>query len=448
MNITVFISLFSALSIMYLIIGLYASKRASTNTEYFLAGRALGVPEVTFTLVATQLGGGMLLGTAEKAYTTGLYGIFYTLGISIGFLLLGLGFAAKLQSLNVATTAQLFQTKYGSPTLKKIASLLSIASMCGILIAQVIGSKALLTGIGISNEFLFLMLWAFIIIYTMVGGLAAVVLTDIAQVIYILSAFGGLFIYCLWQEPLSFFTSLGSIQEHFSTESLSLATITPIIIVPALFSLIEQDLAQRFFAARSQRVAAMSAFLSSACIIIFSCIPLYFGMKLRLLDIILPQGADPLLPAIEHLTNTTMLSFAICGILAAITSTADSLLCAISSNLAQDFDFSGIGLKKGVQLSKGITLLTGLVAVGSSYMVTSKIIEILISSYELSVSCLLVSLLFSYFGSNLKKRAAIYSICAGLFGFVFFRYYPIIIPKELASLALSFVAYMIGHLRD
>ena len=156
-------------------------------------------------------------------------------------------------------------------------------------------------------NFCFLMLWAFIIIYTMVGGLAAVVLTDIAQVIYILSAFGGLFIYCLWQEPLSFFTSLGSIQEHFSTESLSLATITPIIIVPALFSLIEQDLAQRFFAARSPRVAAISAFLSSACIIIFSCIPLYFGMKFRLLDIILPQGADPLLPAIEHFTNTTML---------------------------------------------------------------------------------------------------------------------------------------------
>ena len=111
--------------------------------------------------------------------------MFYTFGISIGFLLLGLGFAAKLQSLNVATTAQLFQTKYGSETLKKIASLLSIASMCGILIGQVIGSKTLFTGIGVSHEFLFLMLWAFIIIYTMVGGLAAVVLTDIAQVIYI-----------------------------------------------------------------------------------------------------------------------------------------------------------------------------------------------------------------------------------------------------------------------
>lgn len=447
MDITIFITLFSALSIMYLVIGLYASKKVSTNTEYFLAGRALGIPEVTFTLVATQLGGGMLLGTAEKAYTIGIYGIFYTLGISIGFLLLGLGFAAKLQSLNVVTTAQLFQTKYGSPTLKKVASLLSIASMCGILIAQVIGSKALLMGIGISNDFLFLMLWAFIIIYTMVGGLAAVVLTDIAQVTYILIAFGVIFAYCLWHEPSNFFSSLSSIQDNFSTASLDFATLFPLVMIPALFSLIEQDLAQRFFAARSGHVAAVSALLSSICILLFSCIPLYFGMKLKLLGFVLPHGASPLLPAIEQLTNTTILSFAICGILAAITSTADSMLCAMSSNIAQDFDFSGLGLKKGVQLSKAITLLTGIIAVGSSYLVTPKIIEILISSYELPVSCLFVSLLFAYFGTNLKKRAAAYSICAGLFSFCFFRWYPIAIPKELVSLAISFIAYMIGHLQ-
>ncbi len=225
MDITLFLALFGSLSIMYLVIGLYASKKVSTNVDYFLAGRALGIPEVTFTLVATQLGGGMLLGTAKEAYNIGFYGIYYTLGISIGFLVLGLGLAAKLQSLNVATTAQLFQTKYGSPTLKKIASLLSIASMCGILIAQVIGCKALLAGIGIESELLFLALWAFIIVYTMVGGLAAVVLTDIAQVTYILCAFSAIFIYCLWQEPLNFFTSLGSLQQQFSTESINFGNI-------------------------------------------------------------------------------------------------------------------------------------------------------------------------------------------------------------------------------
>lgn len=447
MDIVTFVTLFSSLSFIYLLIGLYASKNVSTNTDYFLAGRSLGIPSVTFTLVATQLGGGMLLGTSEKAYSVGLYGILYTVSIGLGFLMLGLGFASRLQSLNVATTAQLFQTKYGSPTLKKIASLLSIASMCGLLLGQVLGSKSLLLGLGIANEWVFLSMWAFIIIYTMVGGLTAVVLTDIAQVLYILIMFGILFVYCLMQEPLSFFTSLGTIQQNFTPEPLDLEIITPLIIMPALFSLIEQDLAQRFFAARSARVAAVSALLSCICVILFSLIPLYFGMKLKLLGIVLPAQASPLLPVIEILTNSTIVSFAVCGILAAITSTADSLLCAISSNLAQDFDFSGIGFKRGIALSQGITFLTGVLAVGVSYFISNDIINILIGSYEISVSCLFVPLVFSYFKSNLKKQAAIYSVCAGAIGFFVFRWYPIGIPKELASLGLSFVAYLVGSLR-
>ena len=51
--------------------------------------------------------------------------------------------------------------------------------------------------------------------------------------------------------------------------------------------------------------------------------------------------------------------------------------------------------------------MTGLVAVGASYIVTKDIIDILIDSYALSVSGLLVPLLFAYFSTNLKKRAAI-----------------------------------------
>ena len=81
-------------------------------------------------------------------------------------------------------------------------------------------------------------------------------------------------------------------------------------------------------------------------------------------------------------------------------------------------------------------------------MVTSKIIEILIDSYELSVSCLLVSLLFGYFSTNLKKRAAIFSICLDFLVSSFSDGIPVDNPKELASLALSFVAYLVGHLQD
>lgn len=449
MNTLLFLSIFSALGIFYFFIGLYASKNIKTNDDYFLANRDLGFWPVTFTLIATQLGGGMLLGTAEQAYRIGYWGILYTLGMSLGFLMLGLGFAAKLRSLNVSTTAELFETKYGSPALKKIASLLSIATMGGILVAQVVASKSLLTGLGITSEWIFIAFWAFVIIYTMVGGLKAVVFTDVAQVWVIILVFGCIFLYGLFTEPSSFFTvnSLSALQNKFLLDGSTITTssLLATILLPALFSLIEQDLAQRFFAARTQRIAALSAIAASVFLLCFSFIPIYFGMKAHALNLSLAAGSSPLIPVIELLTNQLVVILAVCGIIAAITSTADSLLCAVSSNLAQDFDFSFIGITDRLKLSQGVTLITGITALCASYVVPQDIIGILISSYEISVSCLLVPLLFSYYGTNLKKKAAIWSIIFGLAGFIIFRFFPIPLPKEIAAVILSLVGYLIGR---
>jgi len=449
MNSVLFLSIFSALAVFYFFIGLYASKNIKTNSDYFLASRDLGLWPVTFTLIATQLGGGMLLGTAERAYSIGYWGILYTIGMSLGFLMLGLGFAAKLRSLNVATTAELFETKYHSPTLKKVASLLSVATMCGILIAQVIASKTLLTALNIHNEYIFLMFWAFVIIYTMIGGLKAVVFTDVAQVWVIILVFGAIFLYCLFTEPASFFTfnSLVENQKSFLMEGASIpsSSLLATIMLPALFSLIEQDLAQRFFAARTQKIAALSAILASVFLLAFSFIPIYFGMKAQLMHLPIEAGASPLIPVLEILTSQLVLIFAVCGIIAAITSTADSLLCAVSSNIAQDFNFSFLGIKDQLKISQMVTLITGIVVLGASYVISHNIIGILISSYEISVSCLLIPLLYSYFGDNLKKNAAIGGIVAGLIGFILFRFYPIFIPKEIAAIGLSFIGYRLGN---
>lgn len=448
MNTVLFLSIFSVLAIFYFFIGLYASKNIQNNSDYFLASRDLGLWPVTFTLIATQLGGGMLLGTAERAYSIGYWGILYTLGMSLGFLMLGLGFAAKLRSLNVATTAELFETKYQSPMLKKIASLLSITTMCGILVAQVVASKTLLAGLNIHNEYIFLMFWAFVIIYTMVGGLKAVVFTDVAQVWVIILVFGGIFLYCLLAEPSSFFTlsSFLDNQRKFLLDGASVSTssLVATIMLPALFSLIEQDLAQRFFAARTQKIAALSAILASGFLLIFSFIPIYFGMKAQLIGMAIAPGTSPLIPVLDALTSQLVLVLAVCAIIAAITSTADSLLCAVSSNVAQDFDFSFTGIKDQLRVSQIVTLITGIVVLSASYLISQNIIGILISSYEISVSCLLVPLLYSYFGNNLKKSAAIGGILAGLLGFVFFRFYPIFLPKEIAAIGLSFVGYHLG----
>ncbi|MFC1841897.1 sodium:solute symporter [Candidatus Dependentiae bacterium] len=443
MNYLLFFTVFFSLIGFYFLLALYVSRKIKTTTDYFLAGRNLGFFYVTLTLVATQIGGGMLLGTSQEAYNVGLYGIMYTIGMSFGFLLLGLGFASKLQSLNVSTTAALFETKYNSPFLKKIASLLSIATMFGILVGQVVASRALLEGIGVTNELIFLGFWAFIITYTILGGLKAVAITDSAQVIFVILVFGGIFLYALSGEPTSFFSfaSLANIQSMFPPETITLTKLTGIALMPALFSLIEQDLAQRFFASRTKKIAAFSAITASAFLLMFSLVPIYFGMKAKMLG--MTFSGSPLLPYLAQITNEFVLILAICGIIAAIMSTGDSLLCAVSSNLSLDFDFSFTGITNKLRLSKIITFIIGIGAIAASYLVSKNIISILVGSYEISVSCLLVPLLVSYFRSNLNKNAAIGSIIFGLTGFILFRLYPIAFPKEIVSIGLSILGYVL-----
>ncbi len=446
MNIAIFIVLFSILGIVYFLLGIYASKNIKTVSDYFLAGRNLGFTPVMFTLVATQLGGGMLLGTSSEAYQVGLYGILYTFSMSLGFILLGLGFASKLQSLKVATTAELFETKYGSPTLKKVASALSIATLCGILIGQIVAVRGLMLGLGINNEIILILFWIGIIIYTMAGGLKAVVITDTFQVGLIILIFAGIFLYALFGEPTSFF-SLSSLLKTqktlFPPSTVSFSTLLGIALAPALFSLIEQDLAQRFFAARTKRIATFAAIGASIFLILFSLIPIYFGIKAKMLGITTP--GNPLIAVIGKIAGEFILALAACAIIAAITSTADSLLCAISSNIAQDFEPKSLKKMNKLTFSKIVTLITGVVAIIGSYLVPQNIIEILIGSYELSVSCLLVPLLFSYFRNNLQKSAAIGSIIFGFIGFIIFKLYEIPFPSIIATIGLSFIGYWVGN---
>jgi len=443
MNIVLFLLLLAILNIGYFILGIYASKGVQTTTDYFLAGRNLGLWPVTFTLIATQLGGGMLLGTSQQAYTVGLYGILYSMGMCLGFLLLGMGFAARLQSLQVSTVAELFETRYGSARLKKVASLFSIITFSGILIAQMVASKTVLVGLGITSDWIYCIFWMLIIIYTMTGGLKAVVITDIYQAAYILMVFGAIFIYCFITGAGSF--SFLTCQIAFCVSSLNINSLIATVMMPMLFSLFQQDLAQRFFASRSARVAALSALSAGVCLLLFSLIPIYFGIQAKLLQIPIADNASPLIPTLSALTNDIILAFALCGIIAAISSTATSLLCAISSNLAQDFDITRFGTSNRLRSSQIITLLIGVVLLGASYIFSTNIINILVESYELSVVCLLVPLIVSYYKSGLNKNAAIGAIACGLFGFIIFRIIPIPFPKEIASLLLSCMGFVIGN---
>ena len=67
---------------LYLIVATYASRGVTTKDSYLLGDRQFSFISITLTLIATQLGAGMIFGTAAQSYAQGIKGIAY--GASAG----------------------------------------------------------------------------------------------------------------------------------------------------------------------------------------------------------------------------------------------------------------------------------------------------------------------------------------------------------------------------
>jgi SSS family solute:Na+ symporter len=424
---------------LWLVIGLFAARRIHDRQDYFLAGRQLNLWVVALTLAATQVGGGLILGTSDTAFQIGLFSMVYPLGQFLGFALLASGFASRLRGFRVSTTAELFEVKYHSPLLRKIASLMIVIAMGGLLVGQIVAARKFMYGLGMDNEWVFLIFWAFVIVYTMIGGLKAVAWTDVYQVLFILGLFIVLFIVTLTQFPVH---ELNWQPQPQALAKLEFHLLTPLLL-PVLFCIVEQDLAQRCFAARSKRAATLGALVAAIILLTFGFVPVYFGVLAEQLGIQAEGGQSILVVLLAQLYQPWVLALLTVGLLAAIISTADSLLCAISSNLALDFNLHRLSDKAALTWSRVITLLGGIVALLIAYRFDN-ILLVLIHSAELPVSALFIPILMCCLKQRVHRLGAVLAVVFGTTAFVWFKLFPVGYPNEVVQIGVSFIGYCTG----
>ncbi len=429
MNMTIFIPLVIGLQLFYWFVARKSSKATKGKEDYFLAGRSVKFFPLAMTFFAAWLGGGAILGAADEAYTIGWPVIFYPLGAALGFILLGSGIGKKMASFPVSTVAELFENIYGSPFLKKVASLLSITSLFMILVAQIMASHKFLISIHLTNPLFFVLFWSVIVIYTVQGGLRAVISTDLVQAI----VFSTILLFC------AFFLSSNVVIDsiHVQTFGQFSSKLSGWLLMPIFFMFIEQDMGQRCFAGACGKTVSKAAISAGIGVILIGVIPIFFGCAARQLGIEVPPNASVLMVAIETLTNPWVTALAGCAVLAVIISTATSLINAISSNVSNDF-------KLGTNPRLITSVISILAIVASFYF--QNILGLLIQSYELSVSSLLIPVLLGIFRRRGPFISALLAILFGFIGFFLFRLMPIGCPREIASLILSLVGYGCGEL--
>jgi len=451
-DISLFWSLFVILAITYFAIAMGASRNLETDDDFFYGRRQFGVTALSLSLAAIQIGGGVVLATAEEAYRVGLYGITYSLGICGGFFVLALGIAYRLRRLNIRTIAEIFSLRYHSTALRRLASTMSILTLMGILISQIIASRILLDTVAGEYHWILILFWLLVIIYTMFGGLKAVIATEIFQIVLVVAVFLGILLIYSWKRPESFDlfwhpSKILAIHAMFAHPEPS--RLWSLFLLPLFYTVLAQDLGQRFFSARTPTTALVSVLFALLIVLGFSCFPVIFGMEARQLGIEVAAGQSTMLVLLERTLEPFFYYLVVCAIIAAISSTADAILCAIGSNVVEDFllvsSDGPVDKYLSILISRVVILFFGICALIMGYQFND-ILGVLSLSYELSISCLLIPIIFGMFSKNPKMESAIASMIAGLLGFIVCRFsLPFFMPCELLSVLASLVGYCGGY---
>lgn len=409
-------------------------------------GNVMSFLSVVFGLIALELGGSMMLGTCQEAYSIGIYGLLYVIGISAGFLLLGFGFAAKMKAMKVESTLDLFEIKYKSSLMRTSASLLSIATIWGLLLGQIIATKSLIHALGIKSDYIFVGVIFLIIVYAIVGGLSAAGITWRAQLIYTIVVFSGIFCFCLFREPPSSISSLFLNRVCFAENSISFTTIFSLVVMPALYYITDQEFAKPLFNVTNRYTAAGAAIGATFFMLLFSLVPIYFGIKAKMLNLAIPDDVSPLIPVLSILTGPTVVFLAVCGMAAALIAMIDYYLLSVSLSITHELALAYPGFKENQRFDKCMVFIVGAIALLGTYCTTSSAIQMLLYSYELYDSCLIVPLTMSYFQSDLKKGSAIGAILFGLGGFILFQIITVSFSAQIATLLLSLIGFYCGGL--
>ncbi|GAA0255970.1 sodium/proline symporter [Haladaptatus pallidirubidus] len=171
-----------------LIFGYFASKKLDDLSDYLLGGRTIGSGVTALTLQATSMSGFMFMGGPALAFKQGLWALWYAAGDFGGGLVnlavLGRNLRRITEALGSLTPIEWLEDRYPHPSIRIAGATISIVFLAAYVFAQFIAAgKAIESISGLPFLYGLLIGAGIIILYTFVGGYLAVAWTDAFQAI-------------------------------------------------------------------------------------------------------------------------------------------------------------------------------------------------------------------------------------------------------------------------
>lgn len=332
-------------------IGIVASRRVKTIDDFFVGGKKLGYWFVSFSSRATGESGWLLLGFTGMGYAIGVNAFWVVLGemfgVTVCWVFLTQRFKKLTDRYDSITIPDYLESRFGDVghALRAISAIVLVVFVTAYVSAQFTAAGKAFHG------FLDIPYWAGVLLglvvvgfYSVAGGFIAVVWSDLVQGLLMLA---GLVVIPLI--ALAHIGGFGALGEAIAAIDENLLNVfgadgpnaRGLVTAFGMFAigwayLGSPQLFVRFIAIRSVREIPRGALIAVAYTALVDCGAVLTGMCGRVLISAL-EDKEQVLPELANLLLPTVgIGILIAIVLAAIMSTADSLLLLASSAIVRD----------------------------------------------------------------------------------------------------------------
>ena len=446
-------------------IGLWAARRVHNTKDFAIAGRHLPFYMVTATVFATWFGSETVLGIPATFLQEGLHGVVADpFGSSMCLILVGLFFAAPLYRMKLLTIGDFYKQRYGRgvEVLTTIAIVISYLGWVGAqitalgLVFNVVsgGEISKLAGMWIGS--------GTILIYTVFGGMWAVAITDLLQMIII--CIGMLFI---GGEVSSMVGGVGAVVEHARAagkfEFWPTLDLKEIIAFAAAWmtmmfgSIPQQDVFQRVQSSKTIKIAVWGSVLGGSLYFVFAFVPMFLAYSATLIDpkmvnSLIEKDPQMILPTLvlNHAPLLAQVMF-FGALLSAIKSCASATLLAPSVTFTENILKPMLGNVSDKQLLRWMRIVTlTFTLMVTLYAINSKlsIFKMVENAYQITLVMAFIPLACGVYWKRATNQGALLAIFMGLFTWItmlIFADDPLL-PAQFAGLIASAVGMVVGSL--
>jgi sodium/proline symporter len=333
-------------------IGYWAMRRGSSKDleGYLLGGRQVGPIATALTMQSTAMSGYMFLGAGGLGFAQGYWALWYAAGDIGGGVLnlsvIGRRMRKMSQMMGALTAIEYLEKRYPSPAIRLVAGLLTIFLLGFYVLAQLIaGGKGMALVTGISYPVALAIAVGIILVYTFMGGFLAVAYTDFFQSLVMLV--GVMWIVIAALSELGGLTAANNAIGELDPTLLSVwgrglgfegqwGVVAGAILIFSVGYMGWPHVVTRHMAMSQPTTARRAGFWATIWSVFFVPAPYLVGI---LAILILPGLDDPemaIFQVAEQLLPAAATGLVMAAIMAAIMSTADSLLLQTGSIASRD----------------------------------------------------------------------------------------------------------------